>query len=121
MPAQAFQNRLPVALVGRLFDAVHPMLPIAGNDYPMPAACYSYRHRQAAHRHILQDLIALALQAAEKLVKEAARLGFKTVLLPARNLEKLPAKPEGIRLVGVRTLAEAITASSQISQNKAIK
>ena len=61
------------------------------------------------------------VQAAEKLVKEAARLGFKTVLLPARNLEKLPAKPEGIRLVGVRTLAEAITASSQISQNKALK
>ena len=58
------------------------------------------------------------VQSAEKLIKEAARLGFKTVVLPARSLEKLPSKPQGVKLVGVRTLSEAITASSQISQKK---
>ncbi len=61
------------------------------------------------------------VQSAEKLVKEAARLGFKTVLLPARSLEKLPSRPDGIKLVGVRTLLEAITAASQISQKQQLK
>ena len=61
------------------------------------------------------------VQSAEKLVKEAARLGFKTVLLPARSLEKLPSRPDGIKLVGVRTLLEAITAASQISQKQQLQ
>ena len=61
------------------------------------------------------------VQSAEKLVKEAARLGFKTVLLPSRSLEKLPSRPDGIKLVGVRTLLEAITAASQISQKQQLK
>ena len=58
------------------------------------------------------------VQQAEKLVKEAARLGFKTVVLPKRSLEKMLSKPEGIKLVGVRTLLEAVTAASQIVQKK---
>ncbi len=61
------------------------------------------------------------VQSAEKLVKEAARLGFDTVVLPKRSLDRMPSKPEGVKLVGVRTLAEAITASSQISQNRNVK
>ncbi len=55
---------------------------------------------------------------AEKLVKEAARLGFKTVVLPKRSLEKMLSKPEGVKLLGVRTLLEAVTAASQIVQKK---
>jgi len=56
------------------------------------------------------------VQSAEKLVKEAARLGFKTVILPKRNAEKMTDVPAGIKLKGVRTLLEAITASSQTLQ-----
>jgi len=56
------------------------------------------------------------VQSAEKLVKESARMGFKTILLPLRSLEKLNSKPEGVKLIGVKTLLEAITQTSQISQ-----
>ncbi len=59
------------------------------------------------------------VQAAEKLVKEAARLGFKAVILPQRNIAGIRGAGD-IRLIGVRTLAEAITASSQISQKKSV-
>lgn len=54
------------------------------------------------------------VQNADKLVKEAARMGFKTVILPKRNAVKLSSKE--IKLIGVSSLSEAITVSSQISQ-----
>ena len=51
---------------------------------------------------------------AEKLVREAARMGFEQVVLPKRSAERLPHVPEAIRLVPVTSLADAIsTASSQ--------
>ena len=56
------------------------------------------------------------VQNCDKLVKEASRMGFKTIILPQRNLDKLSAKPEDIKLIGVKTLAQAITQTSQISQ-----
>ena len=56
------------------------------------------------------------VQAAEKLIKEASRLGFKRAILPQRNIARAQRAAEGMRLIGVRTLAEALTASSQISQ-----
>jgi DNA repair protein RadA/Sms len=40
-------------------------------------------------------------------VKEAARLGFKQCLLPKQNQEKMK-KPQGIELIGIRTVQEAI-------------
>lgn len=54
------------------------------------------------------------VQNADKLVKEAARMGFKAVILPKRNAVKLSSKE--IKLIGVSSLSEAITVSSQISQ-----
>ncbi len=48
------------------------------------------------------------VQNAERLVREAARLGFSRVLLPRRDAQKLQEKVFGIRLCGVQTLAEAI-------------
>ena len=42
---------------------------------------------------------------AEKIVKEAKRLGFKKVILPARNAEKLAAI-EGIKIIGIKNLKE---------------
>ena len=55
---------------------------------------------------------------AEKLVKEAARLGFKTVILPKRSLERMVNRPEDVKLLGVRTLLEAVTSASQLVQKK---
>jgi DNA repair protein RadA/Sms len=40
-------------------------------------------------------------------VKEAARLGFKRILLPKPNQEKVKGV-KGIELIGVRTVGEAI-------------
>ncbi len=45
-------------------------------------------------------------QAARR-VNEAARLGFRRALVP-QTLLKMKDQPEGIELVGARTLAEAM-------------
>lgn len=45
------------------------------------------------------------VQRGEDRVKEAAKLGFKRIMLPERNLPKHP--PKGVELAGVRTLSEA--------------
>lgn len=42
-------------------------------------------------------------------INEAARLGFKTCILPNSCLRKLNNKPEGIELIGVRSLYQAIS------------
>ena len=42
-------------------------------------------------------------------INEAARLGFKTCILPNSCLRKLNDKPEGIELIGVRSLYQAIS------------
>lgn len=44
--------------------------------------------------------------SCEKLVNEAQKMGFKNILLPSRNVEKL--KFSGINLIGVSSLKEAI-------------
>ncbi len=43
---------------------------------------------------------------ADMRVQEAAKLGFQTVLLPASNIKGLKV-PEGIRVIGIRSLQEA--------------
>lgn len=51
---------------------------------------------------------------AEKLVKEAARMGFSSVVLPKRSAERLLNVPDSIGVIPVTSLADAIsTASSQ--------
>ena len=51
---------------------------------------------------------------AEKLVREAARLGFDRVVLPKRSSDRLQNIPGNIKLLPVTSLADAIsTASSQ--------
>ncbi|ACD53452.1 DNA repair protein RadA [Clostridium botulinum] len=46
------------------------------------------------------------ISSAERLVKEAEKLGFKNVIIPARNLDKI--KTEDIKVIGIRYLIEAI-------------
>ena len=45
---------------------------------------------------------------AEKLASEAARLGFKKMILPKRSLDRMLKKPEKLVLVGVKSVAEAM-------------
>ena len=49
---------------------------------------------------------------AEKLAKEAARMGFTAIMLPKRNAERL--KDLGIRLIPVQNLSEAISIVKKI-------
>ena len=51
-----------------------------------------------------------AVSRAEQRVKEAQKLGFKRVIMPAEELKGLdPAG--GIEIIGVETVAEALTAA----------
>ena len=45
---------------------------------------------------------------AEKLASEAARLGFKKMILPKRSLDRMLKKPEKLVLDGVKSVSEAI-------------
>jgi len=48
------------------------------------------------------------IQNAEKIVKEAARMGFTKVILPRRNQEKIKERISGLKLIGVTNIKEAI-------------
>ena len=53
------------------------------------------------------------VQMADKLVREADRMGFEAMLLPRRNMEKLTEKPRHLQLIGVTTLSDAVKALSK--------
>ena len=44
-------------------------------------------------------------------ISEAARLGFRTCILPAHSLKQVTHPPEGIRLVGAKTIRDAFEAA----------
>ena len=54
-----------------------------------------------------------AVGRIEARLREASRLGFRWALVPAASLRHIPerARPEGLELVGVRTLADALGAA----------
>ncbi len=54
-----------------------------------------------------------SIQNAEKIVREAARLGFVKVIIPQKNAARLTDEHGGIKVVGVNTLREAIQNVSQ--------
>ncbi len=45
---------------------------------------------------------------SELRVSEAARLGFETILLPQKQVERMKKKPEGVRLVPIRSVYELL-------------
>ena len=49
------------------------------------------------------------VQNAEKLAREADRMGFEYMLMPARSVDRIKDKPSRMKLVGVSTVAEAIS------------
>ncbi|MBR3297450.1 MAG: DNA repair protein RadA, partial [Firmicutes bacterium] len=55
---------------------------------------------------------------AEKLVKEAARMGFSRVVLPKRSAERLQNVPGSIKLIPAMSLADAISTASSQSQHR---
>ena len=83
-------------------------------DLAVALAIYSvYRGIPGSSRMLAVGEIGLTgdlrpIQNGEKIVKEAARMGFRSVILPRRNQEKLKDAVDGIRLMGVTNIKEAI-------------
>lgn len=76
------------------------------------AAASSFKNRAIDDRTIAFGEIGLSgevrgVSQASQRVAEAAKLGFTTCVLPAVNAEQIRAK-EGIRIIGVRTVRDAI-------------
>ena len=76
------------------------------------AVCSSYYGKRMDSRTIVLGEIGLtgdlrAVQNAEKIVREAARLGFERVVLPVRNAERLKGKVDGIQIHGIRNISSA--------------
>ena len=89
-----------------------------GLDVPEPAAdlgvaaaiASSFRNRPVPHKTALFGEVGLggeirSVGQAALRIREAAQMGFTRCLLPARNV---PAPVEGMELVGVETLADAL-------------
>jgi Predicted ATP-dependent serine protease len=51
-----------------------------------------------------------AVSRAEQRVKEAEKLGFKRVIMPEKSLKGWKP-PEGIQIIGVNTVSEALKAA----------
>jgi DNA repair protein RadA/Sms len=49
-----------------------------------------------------------SIRSADKIVREAARLGFRKVIMPQKNAARLAEASGGIQVVGVNSLREAI-------------
>ena len=49
-------------------------------------------------------------------VAEAARLGFETILLPQKQVERLKKKPAGVRLIGIRSVFDLVSSLKEICQ-----
>ena len=49
-----------------------------------------------------------SISAVDARVREAARLGFKQIVLPKRNLDGIKKTPAGIRLIGIRSVYELL-------------
>ncbi len=76
----------------------------------------SYRDKEPSPNTIVVGEIGLtgeirAVRHADKIVKEASRMGFAKIILPKANAEKL-AKPEGatLQIIGVSEISDAIRA-----------
>ena len=51
-----------------------------------------------------------AVRNAEKIVKEAHRMGYEKVIMPVSNLKYIKEKTSGCQVVGVKNIGEAIRA-----------
>lgn len=84
-------------------------------DLAVALAIYStYKGRPCAGKTLALGEIGLtgdlrSIQNSEKIIREAARMGFERVILPAKNAAKLKDLDKtGIKLIGVRHISDAI-------------
>lgn len=84
-------------------------------DLAVALAIYStYKGRPCSGRTLALGEIGLtgdlrSVQNSEKIVREAARMGFERVILPAKNAAKLKELDiKGIQLMGVKHISDAI-------------
>ena len=82
-------------------------------DLAVALAIYStYRGMAAPARTIVIGEIGLTgelrtVQNADKIVREAVRMGFKQIIMPVKNAERI--KPAGeMNIIGVKNIQEAI-------------
>ncbi len=72
---------------------------------------------------VADDLIAIgeiglagecrAVQNFEQRVSEAVRLGFRRIIVPARNLDRRPLSFDGVKLVPVRSIFDSISVGKE--------
>ncbi len=51
-----------------------------------------------------------SVNMADQRIREAQKIGFETIILPKTSLKGVSQRPEGIQLIGVETIAEAVDA-----------
>lgn len=85
-------------------------------DLAVALAIYStYKGISGSNKTIAMGEIGLtgdlrSVQNAEKIVREAARMGFEKIILPKKNADKLGDCPKNLKVIGVTSLKEAIRA-----------
>ena len=85
-----------------------------GADLAAALAIYSsFKNITARKRTLAMGEIGLtgdlrSVQNAEKIIKEAAQLGYEQVILPKRNAQKVGGSLDGCRVIGVKNIQEAI-------------
>lgn len=83
-------------------------------DLAVALAIYSsYRSKKSNGKTLAIGEIGLtgdlrSVPNAERIVKEAARLGFDRVILPKKNADKIDEKSQKIKIIGVMNIKEAI-------------
>lgn len=85
-------------------------------DLAVALAIYStYKGVAASNKTLTLGEIGLtgdlrSIQNADKIVKEAIRMGFEKIILPKKNADKLVDIPNTIKILGVKSLKEAVLA-----------
>lgn len=87
-----------------------------GTDLAVALAIYSsFRRIAPVERTLALGEVGLTgdlrpVRNAERIVKEAARLGFTRIIMPRSNAERIKDKVGNCRIFGVRNISEAIRA-----------
>lgn len=85
-------------------------------DLAVALAIYStYKGIAASNKTLTLGEIGLtgdlrSIQNADKIVKEAIRMGFEKIILPKKNADKLVDIPSTVKILGVKSLKDAVLA-----------
>ena len=90
-----------------------------GVDIAVALAIYSsYKRIVSKTRTIALGEVGLTgdlrgIKNAEKIIKEAARLGYNQVIIPSSNAVKIESSVDGCKVIGVQSIQQAIRAFSE--------